>query len=180
MVLTNMAAGSSNSGNQQKLTVGSRVSCTTCNSEKVEGEVLAFDYHHKLLVLKLPSSSGDKGTCNINFLNLDWLTDFEIIEEIRKSPSQLPVLDMNKILYRTEQNLKQRQRQSERIGIGVSEMAQKLFEFVSKTYNCHWEANNIVVEAIEVKIVPPYKPDNLIGDAQAIDPIKKLIEKFLA
>ena len=46
-------------------------------------------------------------------------------------------------------------------------------------YNCHWEAKDIVVEAIEVKIVPPYKPDNLIGDAQAIDPIKKLVSIFL-
>ena len=48
-----MAAGSSSSGNQQKLTAGSRVSCTTCNGEKVEGEVLAFDNHQKLLVLSI-------------------------------------------------------------------------------------------------------------------------------
>jgi hypothetical protein len=52
---TKMAAGStsSSSGNQQKLTAGSRVSCTTYNGEKVEGEVLAFDNHHKILVLSI-------------------------------------------------------------------------------------------------------------------------------
>jgi small nuclear ribonucleoprotein (snRNP)-like protein len=48
-----MAAGSSSSGSQQKLTAGSRVSCTTCNGDKVEGEVLAFDNNHKILVLSI-------------------------------------------------------------------------------------------------------------------------------
>ena len=83
--------------------------------------------------IELPSSSGDKGTCNINFLNLESLKNFEIIEEVKKSPSQLQAFDMNKISARTESNLNHRQKQSERIGIGVSEMAQKLFEFASKT-----------------------------------------------
>jgi hypothetical protein len=48
-----MAAGSSSSGNQQKLTAGSRVSCTTYNGEKVEGEVLVFDSSHKILILSI-------------------------------------------------------------------------------------------------------------------------------
>jgi hypothetical protein len=61
------------------------------------------------------------------------LKEFEIIEEVKKSQSPLPSFDMTKILSRTEKNLAQRQKQSERIGIGVSEMAQKLFELVSKT-----------------------------------------------
>ena len=49
-----MAAGSGGSGNQQKLTVavGCRVSCTTCNGEKVEGEVLC-ETSHKILVLSI-------------------------------------------------------------------------------------------------------------------------------
>lgn len=48
-----MAAGSIFPGNQQKLGAGSRVSCTSLNGEKVEGEVLAYDGEHKILVLSI-------------------------------------------------------------------------------------------------------------------------------
>ena len=85
-------------------------------------------------MIELPSSSGERGTCNINFLNVELLRDhIDIIEEVKKSPSQLPPLDMNKIMARTEYNLKERQKHSERIGIGVSGIGQLLFDLVSKT-----------------------------------------------
>ena len=90
---------------------------------------LTLFFHFK----ELPSSSGNQGTCNINFLNIDLLKGFEILEESKKSPSQLPPLDMNKIVARTNRNLERRHKQSERIGVGVSSVAQNLFDIVSKT-----------------------------------------------
>lgn len=51
-----MAAGSGGSaGSQQRLLAGSQVSCTTCNGDKVEGEVLAYEGHHKILVISILS-----------------------------------------------------------------------------------------------------------------------------
>lgn len=32
---------------------GTRVRCTTCNGEKIEGEVLVFDINHKIFVLSI-------------------------------------------------------------------------------------------------------------------------------
>lgn len=84
-----------------------------------------------LNIIELPSSSGERGTCNINFLNTELLQDYEILE--KGTSSQLHPLDMNKINQRTEQNLMRRQQQSDRIGVGVSPLAQKLFDLVSKT-----------------------------------------------
>lgn len=53
-LLSKMAAGSSGStGNHQKFPSGSRVSCTTRNREKIEGEVLAFDHQYRILVLSI-------------------------------------------------------------------------------------------------------------------------------
>ncbi|XP_046846459.1 protein LSM12 homolog A-like [Xenia sp. Carnegie-2017] len=172
-----MAAGSICPGNQPKLGAGSRVSCTSLNGEKVEGEVLAYDGEHKILVLKIPS--GEKGKCNINFFNTEILSDFKILEEAKKSPSPLPALDMSKIAQRTEQNLAQRQRQLQRIGNDVTPMAQKLFDHVSKQYNnCCWDGKNIVVKDADVKIIPPYELENVVGDTKGSDHIKKLVERF--
>ena len=52
--ILNMAAGVS-SGTLSKLSIpaGSRVCCTTCNGEKIEGEVLAFDIDQKMLILSI-------------------------------------------------------------------------------------------------------------------------------
>lgn len=82
-------------------------------------------------IIELPSSSGERGTCNINFLNTELLQEYEVSEKGAISP--LYPLDMTKIHQRTEQNLVRRQKQSERIGVGVSPLAQKLFDLVSKT-----------------------------------------------
>lgn len=79
--------------------------------------------------IERPSSSGEKGTCNINILNTELLRSFDVLEEAKKSPSQLPPLDISKIMHRTELSIMERQR----IGIGVSPMAKKLFDQVSKT-----------------------------------------------
>ena len=83
-------------------------------------------------VTELPSSSGERGTCNINFLNTELLQEYEVSEK-GGDISPLYPLDMTKIHRRTEQNLARRQKQSERIGVGVSPLAQKLFDLVSKT-----------------------------------------------
>lgn len=70
--------------------------------------------------------------CNINFLNIDLLLEFSIVEETKKTPGQLPAFDMNKIHQRIETNLMARKRAAERVGVGVSADAQKLFDTISK------------------------------------------------
>lgn len=177
-----MAAGASPSSKSLSIPPGSRVSCTMCTGEKIEGEVVAFDVSQKIIVLKLASSSGAKGTCNVNFLNVDLFTDFVILEESKKVPGTLPALDMNKITQRIEHNITARSakhRAASRIGIGVSPLAQKLFDVIRKTYqNCYWDQTRISV--MDVIVSPPYSPNDCTGDPKAIDIIKKVIEKFHA
>lgn len=49
-------------GPGEYVTVGSQVSCLTCLGEQVQGEVLAFDYQSKMLILSiLHLLSGEPG-----------------------------------------------------------------------------------------------------------------------
>ena len=51
--------------------------------------------------------------------------------------------------------------------------------YIYRFDGCHWEAKDIVVPEIEVRIIPPYSPDSIKGDAKAIDHIKKIVSIFL-
>merc|ERR1719273_2872467 len=62
--MTKMAA--TDLGSQEYFTVGSLVTCTTCLDTQVEGEVLAFDQHTKMLIIKSQSSSNRTTLNNVH------------------------------------------------------------------------------------------------------------------
>lgn len=173
-----MAAGVS-SGTPSKLSIsaGARVCCTTCNGKKIEGEVLAFDLSQKILILKLTNLLGAK-TCDINFINTDLLQAFSIIEESKKTSGPLPAIDMVKIGQRLESNLHARKKASERVGVGVSPIAQRLFDCIAKTLDPCWDSTKIIV--MDVIVSSPYTPDDCAGDSKSIDHVRKIVEKFHA
>ncbi|XP_032812932.1 protein LSM12 isoform X2 [Petromyzon marinus] len=79
--------------------VGSQVACVTCLGQKIHGEVLAFDYHSKMLTLKCPSSSGKVGVCDVLLLNLALVSEVDILAESSEPPPVLTSLNTNKIWW---------------------------------------------------------------------------------
>nr|BAG62326.1 unnamed protein product [Homo sapiens] len=57
--------------------VGSQVSCRTCQEQRLQGEVVAFDYQSKMLALKCPSSSGKPNHADILLINLQYVSEVE-------------------------------------------------------------------------------------------------------
>lgn len=41
--------------------------------------------------------------------------------------------------------------------------------------NCQWDEKTICVKEADVKIVPPYKTDDIHGDPKGIDHLKKIV-----
>jgi len=99
-------------------TVGSIVSCLTCFDVKIEGEVIAFDYTKRLLVLSesLPfiwssiyscshslesnSSDGNKNLNDVNWINLEFVKDIQIKKEVKREDvvnTQLPQINTQKV-----------------------------------------------------------------------------------
>ncbi|KAI0239336.1 LSM12-like protein A [Lamellibrachia satsuma] len=162
---------------------GMIVACTTCHGQKVEGEVMAFDYQSKVIALKSPSASGKPNTHDVRIINLALVSDVSVIKESQDTAqTQLTNLNQNKLLQRTRHNLEEKRRQVEYIGDGVSAEAQKILHSITKTItDVKWDGEKIVVMD-QVVVAPPYKMENCSlkegCPAQALQHVKKLIEKY--
>lgn len=64
---------------------------------------------------------------------------------VAASDEQLPEVDARRMQEKEERAVKAAQLEAAKIGIGVTEKAQQLFDAISKTLPAHWEDKNIVV-----------------------------------
>jgi len=168
---------------QECFTIGSTISCKTCFNEEIKGEVLAFDHQVKILILKCAASNGRSSQCDIRMVNLTWVKDVEVLEEVTSSNlTSLPLLKLNKLKDRLDCNRDKRQKFVHALRSGVSVEARNLFLYFSKIYDdVTWRGANISVMD-KILIVPPYTPNDVsvVKDAKdvKIEYFRRLVEKF--
>lgn len=158
--------------------IGSIVSCTTCYNQKIQGEVLAFDEGTKMLAIKSTAASGKRDVHDIKMVNLSFVKHIKVTKECNDPPPPLTSISIQKIQSRLRQNLDEKRRQVNYIGIGVTPEGQRAFNSIVKTLNeVRWNGKDIVVMD-EVKIVPPYGPENCTGkEGQLLNHVKKILQK---
>lgn len=91
-------------------TIGSKVACRTCYNQNIEGEVLAFDAHTKMLILKCPSSSGDARLNDVNIVNLALVSDVQILQEVSVMPDVPQTLDLHRLDTRVKKQIEDKRR----------------------------------------------------------------------
>ncbi|GLD60109.1 protein LSM12 homolog A [Lates japonicus] len=84
-------------GPGEYFSVGSHVSCLTCLGQRVQGEVVAFDYQSKMLTLKCASSSGKPNLNDVILINLAYVSDVDIINDRTETPPPLASLNVSKV-----------------------------------------------------------------------------------
>ncbi|XP_063874303.1 protein LSM12-like isoform X1 [Scylla paramamosain] len=182
--------------------IGSTVTCKTCFNEDLQGEVLAFDPHVKLLTLKSPSSNGRSATYDIHMVNLSYVSQVTVMREAAGSPlPSLPSLNLSKISgkavhlsmgrspsmpsNRAKKSIDEKQRLIEAMQSGVSPIGQKLFLHIRKTMEeVKWAGVSILVMG-QVIISPPYQIENVKeqkegkeSNSKTLPYVKKLVDKF--
>merc|ERR1712002_246900 len=169
--------------------VGMIVCCTTYYGKKIQGEVMAFDYHTKMLVLKTPSkempTKDAQGSHDIQIINLNMVTSVDSIKEAASAPPPLTNLNTSKIATRLKQHVEEKTKAINYVGVGVSPIAQSLLDTISRQYaEVVWQGDNIVV-LDQVVIGPPYGVDNCKINGNGDKPtlplfqqVKKIVEKY--
>jgi len=172
-------------------TVGSLVSCLTCYDVRIDGEVIAFDYTKRLLVLKSNSSDGNQNHNDIHCLNLESVKDVTVKKEVKREDvdnTQLPQINTSKVEDRCRRAVDERRRLTDAYNAGASAEGIKLWLQLTKTMSrdlvVSWEADSIIVDS-SVRIAPPYKVDNCLpiktrtnSPQNSLNYTKKLVEKF--
>ncbi|XP_043359427.1 protein LSM12 homolog isoform X2 [Dermochelys coriacea] len=157
--------------------VGSQVSCRTCQEQRLQGEVVAFDYPSKMLALKCPSSSGKPNHADILLVNLQYVSEVEIINDRTETPPPLASLNVSKLANKARTEKEEKMSQAYAISAGVSLEGQQLFQTIHKTIkDCKWQEKNIVVME-DVVIAPPYQVENCKGkEGSALSHVRKIVK----
>merc|ERR1712179_242440 len=160
---------------------GSLISCTTCSDVTVKGEVLAFDPKTKILILKLPSTSGRGNFNDAHMVNLNMVSDVKVLSEgtAPPKPGPLPDLNIQKLNNRLRDQTMRKKRLIMAYKAGIAPEGQKLFKAISKTLDdVDWSGDKIIVMD-KITIAPPYKPENVKGvkDSKAYIHVKNIVEK---
>ncbi|KAK7919261.1 hypothetical protein WMY93_010545 [Mugilogobius chulae] len=165
-------------GPGEYFSVGSHVSCLTCLGQRLNGEVVAFDYQSKMLTLKCASSSGKPNLNDVILINLAYVSDVDIINDRTETPPPLASLNVSKLANRARTEKEDKLSQAYAISAGVSPEGQQLFQTIHKTIkDCKWQEKNIIVMD-DVVISPPYQVENCKGkEGSALSHVRKIVEK---
>lgn len=165
---------------------GSVVVCTTALGETIEGEVIAFDYTRRVLVLKRSASSQQANQSDVHLLNLQYVKDIKIKKEVKRDSEvlvNLPPLNVKKLEERLHSAVHDRQRLIAAFTSGVSQDGVRLFLTLSKTFNSvTWDKQDILCE--KVRICPPYKPkdcaacDKSAASQKSVEYLQTLVQRF--
>lgn len=94
------------------------------------------------------------------------------VEPLRQSAR----LNLEKLQVRERNAVRAMEESIAKIGVGVSERAQTIFDALAKTLPCRWEGEAIVIME-EVRISPPYKLENIVGSSTAsLQHVRKVLK----
>lgn len=125
-----------------------------------------------------PSSSGKPNHADILLINLQYVSDVEIINDRTETPPPLASLNVSKLASKARTEKEEKLSQAYAISAGVSLEGQQLFQTIHKTIkDCKWQEKNIVVME-EVVITPPYQVENCKGkEGSALSHVRKIVSK---
>lgn len=82
-----MKMSNDDSSVEMLFTPGSVISVTTGLNQSLTGEVLAFDYERKVIIIKL-NQSNKPGHCDVHMVNLNTVTDVSMVKEVKPNNVQ--------------------------------------------------------------------------------------------
>ncbi|KAG4303397.1 hypothetical protein PCANB_000410 [Pneumocystis canis] len=155
--------------------IGLRVKIRTLLDETQMGQIYAYDSITNTLMLQKESKTSVSYPMMWDFiiLKISSLKDIQVIKQakntsknnhssiikdfnfLNRSKSCIRPVSLSVLPAREQASRKEHQAAIARIGIGVTQEAQNLFDSLSKTLPCRWEKQSIIV-LDEIYIDPPY------------------------
>ncbi|OUM62414.1 hypothetical protein PIROE2DRAFT_44329 [Piromyces sp. E2] len=139
------------------------------NGEEVEGQIFTYDKISNVVVLQQkckPENGveipGTNPKYNFRIIKISYIKEISIPsaeKETTTSTTEVCPVNIDDIINREKKALKEEFQRQNRIGVGVTEEAQQIFDALSKTMPCSWNNKSIVVMD-EVTISPPYNAEN--------------------
>ncbi|CAG2115545.1 unnamed protein product, partial [Medioppia subpectinata] len=179
---------------ENMFTVGSVVSClypsaTPAVTDWISGEVMAFDYTRRILMLKRAGSDGNGRHSDIAFLNLNYVTDVRIdllVSGQVVANNALPLIKIKSLDDRYNLMVRQRKELIAAVGAGITNTGVLMYAFLEKINGniVHLDKKVIVVDN-SVRIAPPYSVNdcvdincNLPALTEGLKYVRRLVTRF--
>ncbi|KAJ2548160.1 hypothetical protein EV175_004930 [Coemansia sp. RSA 1933] len=185
--------------------IDTRIRVKLVDNSAIEGVLFAYDVYSGVVALVAPSSgadfqvvtgvapstggSGARQQAQVDLIKAANIVDVEVISKKKDdefSRLEFPAIQKvppSMIEARKQKSLSQAQERAARIGVGVSNKAQSLFDALSRTLPCQWSQGKIVV-LDEISIEPPYNVDNCRdltgGGSSSLQRVKKVLQGELS
>jgi len=158
--------------------IGIKVKIKTTLGEEVEGEIFSYDATTNCVVL---STSNAHSTLKKSYriFKTNYIKEIQYLGKEPPSLEELenlPSVNIARIRSKEAAVLRTLREEAARIGVGVTEEAQDIFNALSKTLPCRWKQDTIVVFD-EIMIRYPYTLDSCNGgDPVMLERVKKVLE----
>ncbi|KAJ2806649.1 hypothetical protein H4S07_003758 [Coemansia furcata] len=189
--------------------VGARIRITPTSGSDIEGLVYTYDVYSGVVALisaftsdslpdlqniagASPGVGGGRQRAQIHLVKAANIKTVEVLAAQADSTDgekgekfvmpEVRVVDIGVAEARKQRALIQAQERAQRIGVGVSDKAQSIFEALSRTLPCRWNRDSIIV-LDEVSIEPPYSVDScreLQPASFSLQRVKKVLQGELS
>lgn len=157
--------------------IGAKVTLRTLLGETITGELFAFDKTTNCVVIQ--EKSDDKKPGCVRILKANFIKE---MVEAQERPvdveldMKLPPIDIARCQAREAAALKSAEEEAKKIGVGVSEVAQDIFDALSKTLPCKWN-DKVIMVMDEVRIEDPYTVESCQGsNTTMVNRVRKVLE----
>ncbi|KAJ1731479.1 hypothetical protein LPJ61_002511 [Coemansia biformis] len=162
---------------------GTAVELELVDGSTVKGTLYAYDVYSGVaaVVAKPEGAAGSK--MQVSLVKAANIVSVQVVEaqaEDVRLPEVRPV-EPAAIEARKQRELGLARERAARIGVGVSDKAQSIFEALSKTMPCRWDQDKIIV-LDEVLIEPPYTVESCreLSAAPSLPRVKKVLQGELS
>jgi len=158
--------------------IGLIVKVKTSLGEELEGEIFSYDNNTNCVVL-VEHQVHSTLKKNYRLLKTSFIKEIQYVGKAEKVIDlEPPPVNINKIRQKEAKVLRKEREETMRIGVGVSQEAQDVFNALAKTLPCKWKGESIIIFD-EIIIDHPYNVENcrpLGTTAVALDRVKKVLE----
>ncbi|KAJ2785042.1 hypothetical protein H4R18_000750 [Coemansia javaensis] len=164
--------------------VGAAVELDMADGSRLDGVLYAFDVYSGVVAVVSEPEGAARGRLRVVLARAANIAAVRVAKGPSPLPElpDLPLVDPARIEARKARELVLAQERAARIGVGVSDKAQAIFEALSKTMPCRWDQDRIVV-LDEVLIEPPYAAENcreLSAAAFSLTRVRKVLQGELS
>eukprot|EP00871_Galdieria_phlegrea_P005150 jgi/Galph1/5636/GphlegSOOS_G4216.1 len=160
--------------------VGLNVVLQMFDDKEYRGVVYTYDADANCVVIQTKNEK-DTSKSDIRILKASLIKSVQVIgrSSVDALPIQVPAQNLEALKMREEQAVEKAQKEFSRIGLGVTEEAQAIFDALCKTLPCHWEEDTIVILE-NIRLKKPYRVGNLEGnEPEALGRIKVVLQNEL-